>query len=203
LAPPPPSASSGSASGAQPDVDAGLMAAVAAKDPKAQRRLVERLGARVRRLTGLLCIGAADADDAAQLAMLEILRSASTFRQPANLRAWADRITVRTTLREQRRERWRRSALLRWLSPGVLPWGNAALPGATERLGVDALLAEISPERRHAFVLRHALEYTVEEIADLTEAPPGTVKDRLVAGRKQLRLLLERDERRLRARGGA
>lgn len=200
----PPSLSTDEAAdAAEVEHDRALMAAVAAKDPKAQRRLVERLGARVRRLTGLLCVRLADADDAAQQSMIEILRSASTFKEPLLLRPWADRITVRTTLREQRRERARYHQLRRWLSPGVLPWGHAATASGFDRLGADGLLAELSPDRRQACVLHHALEYTVDEISELTQVPAGTVKDRLVAGRKQLRRLLEREELRLKSRGGA
>jgi RNA polymerase sigma-70 factor (ECF subfamily) len=60
---------------------------------------------------------------------------------------------------------------------------------------VDAYLERLAPRRREAFILRHALEYTVEEIAELTGAPPGTVKDRLVNARKQLRRMLDREER--------
>lgn len=178
------------------DSDVALMAAVAAKDARAQRALVDRLGARVRRVAGLLSRSSADADDAAQQAMLEILRSADGFREASNLHGWADRITVRTTLRQQRREQLRRSQLLRWLTPGVLPWGNVAAFGAAERTGLGALLGQLSPERRTVLVLRHALEYSVEEIAELTGAPTGTVKDRLVAARKQLKRSQERDEQR-------
>ena len=181
---------------AQIDPDVALMAAVAARDTRAQRALVDRLGARVRRVAGLLCASAADADDAAQASMLEILQSAESFRSATSLKRWADRITVRTTLRLHRRESRRRNQLARWLSPGVVPWGNAAVRGPGERIGIDALLDQLSDDRRTAFVLRHALEYTIEEIADLTATPLGTVKDRLVAGRKVLKRIIERDAQR-------
>jgi RNA polymerase sigma-70 factor (ECF subfamily) len=69
-------------------------------------------------------------------------------------------------------------------------------------MGIDALLDRLSDERRTAFVLRHLAEYSVDEIAELTGAPPGTVKDRLVSARKQLRNWLRRDAT-SRRRGGA
>jgi DNA-directed RNA polymerase specialized sigma24 family protein len=50
-------------------------------------------------------------------------------------------------------------------------------------------------------VLHHALGYTIEEIAELSEAPVGTVKDRLVTARRELRAMLERDVRRENRRG--
>jgi RNA polymerase sigma-70 factor (ECF subfamily) len=173
---------------AQADVQ--LMAAVAASDAAAQRTVVQRLARRVRKITGLLCQTAADADDAAQLALIEIIKSAGTFRVATSLERWAERVTIRTTLRAARRERSRRGLLERWLPAGVLPWGGPAIQSSVEEVSLDTLLRRLSPDRREAFLLHHALDYTVEEVAELTGAPVGTVKDRLVAARKQLRKLL-------------
>ncbi len=182
--------------------DLKLMAAVAARDAQAQGELVLRLTARVRRLTRLLCRADADADDAAQMALLEILRSASSFRTDTSLERWADRITSRVTFRLARRERQRRSLFQRWFAPGLALFGDGGFVSPGEGLGVDALLDRLSDERRTAFVLRHLAEYTVEEISELTGAPPGTVKDRLVSARKQLRSWVRR-EAASRRRGGA
>jgi RNA polymerase sigma-70 factor, ECF subfamily len=171
------------------------MAAVAANDQAAQRLVVERLARRVRKVTGLLCRTAADADDAAQLALIEILKSAESFRVATSLERWAERITIRTTLHAVRKERSRRSLLERWLPEGVLPWGGPATQASVEQISLDAVLQRLSGDRLQAFVLHHALDYTVEEIAELTQSPPGTVKDRLVSARKQLRKLLRVEQR--------
>lgn len=179
----------------QPDEadDLRLMTAVASGERRAQAILVERLAPRVRRVTGLLSRSRADADDAAQVALLEILRSAETFKVAGNLAGWGDRIAARTVLEMHRRERSRRNLLVRWLSPGVLPWGSHTEHPALELAGLETLFVLLSQERREALVLRHALGYSPEEIATLTGAPLGTVKDRLVAARKQLRSLIEKD----------
>jgi RNA polymerase sigma-70 factor (ECF subfamily) len=153
--------------------------------------LLERIGGRVRRVTGLLCGSAADSDDAAQSALIEILRSAGSFRVGTSLERWAETVAARTTLRAARRERERKNLLSRWLLPGALPWGPAP-SSSSEAVGLDAFLGRLSPDRRRAFVLHHALDYTVDEISAITGAPPGTVKDRLVSARKQLRRMLER-----------
>lgn len=174
----------------QAESDVQLMAAVARSDAAAQRAVVQRLAPRVRKVTGLLCRAAADADDAAQLALIEILKSADTFRVAVSLERWAERITIRTTLRAARRERNRRGLLERWLPAGMLPWGGPPTQSSVEAIGLDALLQRLSQERFQALLLHHALDYTVEEIADLTGTPVGTVKDRLVSARKQLRKLL-------------
>jgi RNA polymerase sigma-70 factor (ECF subfamily) len=174
------------------DPDLALMGRVARREPAAERALVERLTSRVRRLARLLSGTLVDPDDAAQMALLEILRSAAGFRVAMSLERWADRIAVRTTRRLVRREIERRGLLARWIAPGSLPWGLRDSP-FPEPVGLEAFLDRLSPERREALVLRHALEYSVEEIAELTGAPMGTVKDRLVSARKELRRALERE----------
>lgn len=179
-----------------------MMAAVAAKDERAQHAVVSRLSGRVRRVAGLLCRSSADADDAAQLALLEILASAESFRFATSLERWADKITARTALRLQRREHARRNILERWLDPTLLPWGTSLSISEGERLGLRGVLERLSPERREALVLRHALGYTVEEIAELTSTPAGTIKDRLVTGRRQVREMLRRDALRASRPGG-
>jgi len=184
---------------AQADVE--LMAAVAANDPSAQRVVAQRLAPRVRKVAGLLCRSAADADDAAQASLIEILRSAGTFRVATSLERWAERVTIRTTLRAARRERSRRGLLERWVPEDFLPWGSHAVQSSVEEVGLDTLLSRLSQDRYEAFVLRHALDYTVEEIAELTGAPQGTVKDRLVTARKQLRKLLRVEDRKKGGRG--
>ena len=174
------------------DSDLELMAAVAASAATAQRRLLERVSARVERVARLLSSRGVDPEDAAQLSLLEILGSAANFRISTSLERWADRITARTTLRLVRREHARQNLLVRWLSPDTLPWGRRAAV-CDEPLDLETILARLSPERREALVLHHALEYSVDEIAELTGAPTGTIKDRLVSGRKQLRRMLERE----------
>jgi RNA polymerase sigma-70 factor (ECF subfamily) len=172
------------------------MKAVAAADPVAQTELVKRLAARVRRLTRLLCRPGGDPDDAAQTALLEILASAPAFREATNLEGWADRITARVVGHMRRRERLHARLITRWLSPGTLPWGT---PGTTVRGDdetCDAILSSLSDARRVAFVLRHVVGCSVEEIAELTGAPSGTVKDRLVAARRELRDWATRERKR-------
>lgn len=55
-----------------------------------------------------------------------------------------------------------------------------------DRLAVIAALRRIDPELRQVIVLHHLLDRTVEEISRETGVPSGTVKARLVRGRKAL-----------------
>lgn len=174
----------------------GLMKRVAAGDPHAQRVLAHRLAARVRRISQRLLGSSADGDDAAQVALMEILKSAGGYREESSVERWADRIAVRVTLhhaRAQRRLPWSRSAGIEPDEVGIAgdePRARDETPRALE-----AYLAELPAARREALTLKHALGHTTEEVAELTGVSVGTVKDRLVAARKQLRKLIQRDAR--------
>ncbi|WP_458270772.1 SigE family RNA polymerase sigma factor [Streptacidiphilus sp. PAMC 29251] len=61
------------------------------------------------------------------------------------------------------------------------------LPGlGPDHLALVAALRQISPEQRQAIVLHHLVGLSVEEVAEQTGAPAGTVKARLARGRKAL-----------------
>jgi RNA polymerase sigma-70 factor (ECF subfamily) len=171
------------------------MRRVGAGDAHAQRVLAHRLAPRVQRLSQRLIGRRADSDDAAQLALMEILRSAGGFREESTIERWADRITVRTVLRhvrDQRRRPW-----LLGLDLDAMA-AKAHVPSRTREetpRRVDEYLAELPAARREALVMKHALGYTTEEIAELMDKPVGTVKDRLVAARRQLRKTIRRELR--------
>lgn len=176
--------------------DLSLMRRVAASDRHAQRVLAHRLAARVKRISQRLLRNRADADDASQLALIEILRSAATYKDISSLERWADRITVRTVLRharEQRRRIWQLGSMIDIDNIGAATEEEPVTP-ATPR-AVEEYLSELPAARREVLVMKHSLGYTTEEIAELTDKPIGTVKDRLVAARKQLRKLIVRDLR--------
>lgn len=135
-----------------------------------------------------------DADDASQQALIEILRSAHTFREEASVERWSGRIAARTVLRHIREKR-RGLAMIVPLAdtddlPSLPPSSNS--DEETPRK-LQEYLDKLTDARREVLVLKHALGHTTEEIAELTGVPVGTVKDRLIAARKQLRKMIGRD----------
>jgi RNA polymerase sigma-70 factor, ECF subfamily len=178
--------------------DLALMTLVAAGNVEAMNTVARRLSGRVRRLSRVIVRNEALAEDAAQMALVEILQSARTYGARSSLERWADRITARITLRHARDER-RRLHLV-----DSLDEPEAAEPVSTEQHVSDAARSETPrpledylnalPEaQREALVMKHSLGYTVEEIAELTDVPVGTVKDRLVTARRNVRRLIQRD----------
>ncbi len=177
---------------AEDDSDARL-AQEAATDPVARDALARRLEPRVKRLCASL-LRDDDAQDAAQLAMLEIVRSAPGFRGESTLEAWADRIAVRTAIRLARARRLASVRSKAAVEPDELPGSNPTSDVA-EGLprSIIAYLDELPEARRTVLVLRHAMGYSVNEIAEYTGVSPNTVKDRLLAARDQVRKTVRRE----------
>ena len=75
------------------------MAKVARGDPLAQRELAVRLMGRLRRVARSLLRQSDQVDDAVQLAFLEMMKSAPTYRSESPLESWADRIAARAAIR--------------------------------------------------------------------------------------------------------
>lgn len=169
-----------------------LTALAGAGDPASQEHLVALLRPRVRGIARAILGHAADAEDATQTILLEILRSASTFRG-GSLWAWADRIAVRTAVRQARQRRVRAAHVDSEADPErVGSLGPASLEHGIPRPVLD-YLSELPEARRTVLVLRHVLEYSIEEIASITETSPNTVKDRLLQARRQMRQGIRRD----------
>jgi len=175
--------------------DALLLRQVAAGDAFAQRELVRRLLPRVRATTRYLCRDDAEADDMAQIALIEILRSAGSFRGEGRVERWADRITVRSVMHRVRRRR-RREAVEEPTAEetGVAPEGphQEAVRRALQRR-LAHHLGRLSEDRRAAVVLKLVHGCSVEEIAGIVGVSVNTVKDRLRVGRARLRDMLRKD----------
>ncbi len=168
----------------------------AADGDRASRRVVAtRLMERARSTVFYLASEDPDAEDYAQLAIIEVLRSAGNFRGECSLERWADRIVVRTAMRHIKRRRWRGTVVA--LDPEVERRPQRAGRDEPERRQVSRRLAEVlgslSPERRAVVVLQLIYGHSIAEIADITDTKPNTVRDRLRLGRKQLRKTLARD----------
>lgn len=170
-----------------------LARATAAGERQAASAFARRLLPVVRRVTRALLGPGTDADDASQSALVELLESARTYAGQGPLEAWARRITVRVTLRWLRRGR--RLPLvshdehdLGGDPPDVGDDLREHIPRA-----VTDYLALLPEHQRIALVLRHALDHTLPEIAELTGAPVPTVKSRVLKAEENLRKLIRRD----------
>jgi RNA polymerase sigma-70 factor (ECF subfamily) len=121
----------------------------------------------------LIVHDAAAAEDIAQEAFLAAIRALDRFDRRRPFGPWLHRIVVNRAID------WSRArALRREVAESVESEAPPERPvGWSE--DVVAALAALDPDQRAAVVLRHLLEYTPGEIADLLEVPRGTVNSRL------------------------
>jgi RNA polymerase sigma-70 factor (ECF subfamily) len=175
--------------------DVRLARAAGSGEIEARRQLVLRLLDRVRNTARYLLRDDADADDAAQSAMIEILRSAGDYRGEGPLASWASRIAARTTLA------WARRRRRDDVPPEPVRQEASRAGSSVERSGDDFLLRRrlvecldrMPVERRATVVLRLVHGLTLAEIAQETAVPLNTAKDRLRVGRQELRRLVLED----------
>lgn len=167
--------------------DVRLMQLVAQGDPRARNLVAMRLCARVRRVQRGLLADLTDADDATQDSLVEILRSAGSFQGRSSLERWADRIAVRTGLRFRRARKPTSE-----LAQDVAVIDDYGLGDQLPR-PLPEYLAQIPLEERRALFLKHALGYTVPEVAAMTETAQSTVKFRIANALARLRKAIRRD----------
>lgn len=126
----------------------------------------------------------ADRDDAIQEALIKAWKKRGTLREEAYFETWLVRIAINECKSMLRRRK--RSATVELLES--VPAPEAEMPDPTLR---DAL-RQLDVKLRLPLMLHHCEGYTMEEVAQMTGVPLGTLKYRLRQARMQLRDELEK-----------
>lgn len=165
--------------------DATLVAAAQGGDRDALdgllRRHAERIHALCRRMTG----NADDADDAAQEAMVAIVRGLRRFDGRSAFSTWVYRVTTNACLDEMRRRR-RRPDPAELTETELATAGTDVQTAVATRLDVDDALRRLPVGYRAAVVLRDLCGLDYREIAGVLDVPVGTVRSRIARGRAAL-----------------
>lgn len=144
----------------------------------------------------------ADAADGTQEVFLKAFRGIRRFRQGSSLKTWLYRIAIREALNHKR---WFKRHLQKNVSIDVEPEdGHAPIevedlgPNPFEQLAahelqaaVQGALQQVPQVFRTAVILRDLEGLSYEEIAEVLECSIGTVKSRILRGRRALKELLE------------
>jgi RNA polymerase sigma-70 factor (sigma-E family) len=125
------------------------------------------------------------AEDLVQIALARLYVAWPRVR--GNPVAYVHRIIVNAHIDETRRPRWRREQSVSELPESVSATGS---PGDGDD-DVWAALAALPPRMRAAVMLRHWLDLSVEESAELLGCTPGTVKSQTAKAITRLRGLLD------------
>ena len=144
----------------------------------------------------------ADAADSSQEVFLKAFRGIKNFRRGSALKTWLYRIAIREALNQRRwfsRHRRNESALdsqdtsehpaLQIEELGPSPFEQLATHQAQQV--VRRALGEVAQVFRSAVILRDLEGLSYEEVAEVLDVSVGTVKSRILRGRRALRLVLE------------
>ena len=151
------------------------------------RRHYDRVHAVCRRITG----HEADAADAAQDAMIAIVRNLDHFDGRSSFGTWAYRIATNASLDELRRRKRRPVPTSddnhdHPHAELVDPDSDRRVDSIGDHMALDLALRSLSDEFRLPVVLRDVADLDYAEIAAVLEIPAGTVKSRIARGRAAL-----------------
>ncbi len=172
--------------------DDQLVAAAVRGDAAAMDQLLRRHYDRVHAVCRRIAGTTRDADDAAQEAMIRVVRNLDRFDGRAAFGTWVYRIATNTAL-DELRKRKRRPQLHVVVDDADAPYREPAdelahrhVDGVVDRIAIDAALAELPEEFRVAVVMRDVADLDYAEIAAALDLPLGTVKSRIARGRRLL-----------------
>jgi RNA polymerase sigma-70 factor (ECF subfamily) len=178
--------------------DCELARRAATGESSARKVIAERLIDRVNTTLGYLAPTHPDRDDLVQRSLIEILKSVGNYRGDSSLETWADKVVTRTAMRliHQRARQAEIVTLVPDPEPTEAPEGSPQedeVSRSQRRTRLQALLSRLSLERRTAVVLRFVHGYSIAEIAEATDTPANTVRDRLRVGKALLRKYILKD----------
>tara|TARA_R110002073_G_scaffold149534_11_gene303309 strand:+ start:10138 stop:10722 length:585 start_codon:yes stop_codon:yes gene_type:complete len=157
-------------------------------DQEAMGRLYERCSGRVYALM-VRVVGRQDADDAMQLAFMQIFRKLDRFSGGSSLETWIYRVATNEALQFLRRRKRDNVVTLSLEPESKVSQSGLRLEDAEM---LEAGLAKLEPELRAVLTLKEVQELSYAEIAEIMNIPEGTVGSRLNRARRELKDELER-----------
>jgi RNA polymerase sigma-70 factor (ECF subfamily) len=184
-----------------PEDEAGLMTELRSGSQPAFDWLVTHYHRPVFGLIAGILYDPSDAADVTQEVFLRAFRGISGFREGSSLKTWLYRIAVRQAL-NHRRWSWRhlrhQSSIetaeaecghaIEFKAPGASPFDELASREVQQ--AVRRALLKVAEGFRMAVVLRDLEGMSYEEISEVLDVSVGTVKSRILRGRRALRDLL-------------
>jgi len=159
-----------------PKIDPALVRAAQHGDQIAVADLMDTLAPYVGRVCGPIALQ--DGPDAAQEALIVILKNLGGLREPGAIYGWSRTIAVREAIRVARK------------TASAIPAELADVPAPGDpQLAADVrdVLARLTPEHRAVLVLRDLEGLDEQEAGALLAVPAATVRSRLFRARRSFR----------------
>lgn len=172
---------------ATPDPDVDAIGRILDGDTDAFGEIVSRHERRLRHLVRGLVSDAELVDDVLQEVFFNAYRALPHFRGDARLSTWLYRIAVRESSRARLRlGRWRKRVASLGERDVADPHRERSVENEDELRRAHALLDKLPSRERAAFVLYVIEDRSYAEIADILEAPAGTVASWIHRARAKL-----------------
>lgn len=170
--------------------DAKLIATVLSGDVEAYASLIGRYRDACFRFAFRQLGNREDAEDALQEALVRAFRGLSTCRERDRFGAWLYTIVVNECRTRGSRRAKRERRFVADVGDEV---ADPATDGSDETVGdeIAYALAQLAPDQREAFLLKHVEELSYEEMAEITGVGVSALKMRVKRGCERLRDLLE------------
>jgi RNA polymerase sigma-70 factor, ECF subfamily len=177
-----------------PNSDHALAIAAGKGDMTAFEKIYERHNRRVYSLCLRMTQNAAEAEDLAQEAFIQLFRKIGSFRGDSAFTTWLHRLTVNQCLMHFRK---RSVKLERTTEEGETPvqvvsgTENPNSMPVMDRIALDNALTQLPPGYRTVFLLHDVEGHEHEEIARMLGVAVGTSKSQLHKARMKLRKILK------------
>jgi len=173
------------------DEDAALVARASGGDPRAFEELMRRHADAMLNLARRVVIDVDAAQDVVQDAFISAYRQLPRFRGDAAFSTWIYRITLnsaRVYLRStQRRAKWE------WTDDEMVALHAQTIDPTDDEGYITELMAHLPEKHRMAVALFYLQDLSLTDIAEIMDAPTGTVKAWLSRGRERLRALARQE----------
>ena len=177
-----------------PNSDLALAIAAGKGDMAAFEKIYERHNRRVYSLCLRMTQNAAEAEDLAQEAFIQLFRKIGSFRGDSAFTTWLHRLTVNQCLMHFRK---RSVKLEKTTEEGETPvqvvsgTENPNAMPVMDRIALDNALTQLPPGYRTVFLLHDVEGHEHEEIARMLGVAVGTSKSQLHKARMKLRKILK------------
>lgn len=139
-----------------------------------------------------------EAEDCTQDVFIKAFRRFNTFREASSIGTWLYRISVNTCVNRKRKVSRRRNLMKRYvqeLSATGSIHDERTPEAVLERRISDEIIrsaiAGLIPARRTVVILRDINGLSYDDIAEITNLKPGTLKSRIARGRRDLAKMLK------------
>jgi len=189
---------SGALAALAPSDAVALARLAAAGDAAATSRLVGSVAPRVTKVVrAILGVAHSDVEDVSQQALISFIRAIGQFRGECEPVYFANAIAVRTAIAARRRGRVEMARRDPDADADKVEAEACSPPevlaSAQRKELMRQLLAELPAEQSEALAMRVVLGWSLEEIAEHSEAPLNTIRSRLRLAKVAMRRAIERE----------